>query len=207
MSKFVKSIKLTALAATFAAMGLLPQVVMAETTTATGAGALSTGARVDFAVVIPRFLQFQVGTAGATIDQVTFTVAAANVGDSSAIAGTGGNLGAGAVTVNVKANSGQVTITPTNNSAGLGMGNGTAGQTIAYTEITTTSSAAGTLPAPGLTNAGGAAVTPTLSAGNVTNRTATWTYAYANTTVPNAGTYGTGGAATGGRVTYTATTP
>ncbi len=164
---------------------------------------------MDFAVIIPRFLQFQVGTAGATIDLITFNMsaAAASVGNSVAQAGTGGNLGAGAVTVNVKANSGQVTITPTNNSAGAGLGNGTAGQTIAYTEILTASSAAATLPAPTLTNAGGAAVTPTLSAGAVTNRSATWTYTYANTTVPNAGTYGTGGAGTGGRVTYTATTP
>ena len=186
---------------------LLPQFVSAETATATGAGALSSAARVDIQVVIPRFLQFQVGTAGATIDQITFNVAAANVGSGIAQAGTGGNLGAGAVTVNIKANSGQVTITPTNNSAGAGLGNGTAGQTIAYTEILTASSAAGTLPAPVLSNAGGTAVTPTLSAGAVTNRTATWTYTYANTTVPNAGTYGTGGTATGGRVTYTATTP
>ena len=207
MSKLSKSIKLTAMAAGVAALGLMAQVASAETTTATGAGALSSGARVDIQVVIPRFLQFQVGTAGATIDQISFNVAAANVGTGTAQAGTGGNLGTGAVTVNVKANSGQVTITPTNNSAGLGLGNGTAGQTIPYTEILTASNAAGTLPAPTLSNAGGTAVTPTLTAGNVTNRTATWTYTYANTTVPNAGTYGTGGTATGGRVTYTATTP
>lgn len=207
MSKMTKSIKLTAAAATLAALGMFSQAASAESSLTSGAGALSTGAKVDIQVVIPRFLQFQVGTAGATVDQITFNVAAANVGSGTAQAGTGGDLGAGAVTVNVKANSGQVTITPTNNSAGLGLGNGTAGQTIPYTEILTASSAAGTLPAPVLSNAGGTAVTPSLTAGNVTNRTATWTYTYANTTVPNAGTYGTGGAATGGRVTYTAATP
>lgn len=197
----------TTLAVAVLAAVALPQFASAETVTATGAGALSAPARVDIAVVIPRFLQFQVGTAGATIDAVTFTVAAANVGNSTAVAGTGGNLGGGAVTVNVRANSGQVTITPTNNSAGLGLGNGTAGQTISYAEIVTASNQAATLPAPTLSNAGGTAVTPTLTAGNVTNRTATWTYSYANTTVPNAGTYGTGGTGTGGRVTYTASTP
>lgn len=197
----------TTLAAALLAAAALPQFASAETVTATGAGALSAPARVDIAVVIPRFLQFQVGTAGATIDAVTFTVAAANVGNSTAVAGAGGNLGGGAVTVNVRANSGQVTITPTNNSAGLGLGNGTAGQTISYAEIVTASNQAATLPAPTLSNAGGTAVTPTLTAGNVTNRTATWTYSYANTTVPNAGTYGTGGTGTGGRVTYTASTP
>lgn len=209
MSTLTKHIKLTAVAATFAALGMFTQTASAESNTATGAGALSSGAKVDIQVVIPRFLQFQVGTAGATVDQITFdmTAAAANVGNSVAQSGTGGNLGAGAVTVNVKANSGQVTITPTNNSAGAGLGNGTAGQTIPYSEILTASSAVGTLPAPALSNAGGTAVTPSLSAGSVTNRTATWTYTYANTTVPNAGTYGSGGSATGGRVTYTATTP
>lgn len=195
----------TTLAAVLVAGAALPQFAVAETVTATGAGALSAPARVDVSVVIPRFLQFQVGTAGATIDAVSFNVAAANVGNATAQAGAGGNLGGGAVTVNVRANSGQVTITPTNNSAGLGLGNGVAGQTISYAEILTASNAAATLPAPTLSNAGGTAVTPTLSAGNVTNRTATWTYTYANTTVPNAGTYGT--AANGGRVTYTASTP
>lgn len=172
-----------------------------------GAGSFSASARLDFAIVVPRFLQFQVGTAGATVDQITFNVAAANVGSGAAQAGTGGNLGAGTVTVSIRANSGQITITPSNNSAGLGLGNGTAGQTIPYTEILTSSSAAGTLPAPALTNAGGTAVTPALSAGTVTNRSATWAYTYANTTVPNAGTYGTGGTGTGGRVTYTASSP
>ncbi len=183
-------LKHTALAAVVGGAVLLAQPVCAESSVVFGgAGPFSTSARLDFAIVVPRFLQFQVGTAGATIDLVTFNVAAATV------------------TVNVKANSGQVTITPSNNSAGLGLGNGTAGQTIAYTEILTASSAAATLPAPALTNAGGAAVTPTLSAGTVTNRSATWTYTYANTTVPNAGTYGTGGTGSGGRVTYTASSP
>jgi hypothetical protein len=170
-----------------------------------GAGPFSTSARLDFAIVVPRFLQFQVGTAGATINAISFNVAAANVGSGTAQTGTGGNLGSGVVTVNIRANAGQVTITPSNNSGGTGLRNGVAGQTISYTQILTTSSDAANVPAPTLSNAGGAAVTPALSAGTVTNRTATWTYTYANTTVPSAGTYGT--AANGGRVTYTASTP
>ena len=172
-----------------------------------GAGSFSTSARLDFAIVVPRFLQFRVGATGATIDQISFNVAAANVGSGAPQAGTGGDLGAGTVTVSIRANAGQVTITPTNNSGGLGLRNGVAGQTIPYTEILTASSAAATLPAPALSNAGGTAVTPALSAGTVTNRSATWTYSYANTTVPNAGTYGTGGTGSGGRVTYTASSP
>ena len=61
------------------------------------------------------------------------------------------------------------------------------------------------LNAPTLSTAGGTAVNPVLNAGNVTIRSAVWTYAYANTTVPSAGTYGTSGR--GGRVTYTASIP
>ena len=198
-------LKKFALAVALAGAALTAQHAGAESTSAAGAGALSTAARLDFAVVIPRFLQFRVGSAGATIDLITFTVPAANVGDSSVIAGTGGDLGAGQVTVIVRANSGQVTITPTNNSVGLGLGNGVAGQTISYANISTASSAAATLAAPTLSNAGGTATTPTLNAGNVTNRNATWTYTYLNTTTPNSGTYGT--SANGGRVTYTASTP
>ena len=197
----------TALATALLAAAAVPQYASAETATANGAGALSAPARVDVSVVIPRFLQFQVGTAGATIDAITFDMSAAagSVGNSTAQSGSGGNLGGGAVTVNLKANAGQVTITPTNNSGGLGLGNGVAGQTISYAEILTASSDTTNLPAPTLSNAGGTAVSPTLSGGNVTVRTATWTYSYANTTVPNPGTYGT--SANGGRVTYTASTP
>jgi hypothetical protein len=191
-----------------AGAALVAQTARAESSTVFGgAGSFSASARLDFAIVVPRFLQFQVGTAGATVDLISFNVAAANVGSGVAQAGAGGNLGAGTVTVNIKANSGQITITPSNNSGGLGLGNGIGGQTIPYTQILTTSSAAGALPAPALSNAGGTAVTPALSAGTVTNRSATWSYTYANTTVPNAGTYGTGGTATGGRVTYTASSP
>ena len=205
MNTMTKTINLTALAAALASASLFPQYAVAEQTSTTGAGALATAARVDISVVIPRFLELRVGSVGATIDLVTFTVPAANVGDSSVIAGTGGDLGAGQVTVTVRANSGQVTITPTNNSGGTGLANGVAGQFISYSDIATASSAAGTLPAPTLSNAGGTAVTPTLSAGNVTNRAANWTYTYLNTTVPNSGTYGT--SVNGGRVTYTASTP
>jgi hypothetical protein len=178
----------------------------AETTTVTGAGALSAPAHLDFSVVIPRFLTFRVGTNTATIDQITFTVPGANVGDATPIAGTGGDAGGGsAANVAVKGNGGQITITESNNGTGTGLQHATLTDTIAYTQITTTSSDATNLNAPALSNAGGNTSTPVLNAGNVTNRTAVWTYAYANTTIPSAGTYGT--SAKGGRVTYTASMP
>jgi hypothetical protein len=171
-----------------------------------GNGALSTNARIDFSVVIPRFLSFRVGTTGVTIDQITFSPTAATVGNSTPISGTGGDAGAGtAANVSVLGNGGQITISEANNSAGAGLKHATLADTISYTEITTSSSD-GNLPAPALSNAGGNTSTPVLNgASSVTNRTAVWTYAYANTTIPSAGTYGT--SAKGGRVTYTASMP
>jgi hypothetical protein len=178
----------------------------AETTTATGGGALSAPAHLDFAVVVPRFLTFRVGTNSPTIDLITFTVPGANVGDATPIAGTGGDAGGGsAANVAVKGNGGQITITESNNGTGTGLQHATLADTISFTQITTTSSDAVNLNAPALSNAGGNTATPVLNSSNVTNRAAVWTYSYLNTTIPSAGTYGT--SAKGGRVTYTASMP
>jgi len=88
-----KSTILKAAVATALGAGVLLGVpANAETTTVTGAGALSAPAHLDFSVVIPRFRTFRVGTNSATIDQITFTVPGANVGDSTPIAGTGGSM-------------------------------------------------------------------------------------------------------------------
>lgn len=162
---------------------------------------------LNFRINYPRFLRFRVGATGAVINQITFTVPANQVGLGTPIAGTGGEAAGGtAATVQVVANNGQVTITATNNSGGLGLSNGVVGDPrINYNQIATTSSDAN-LPAPVLTNAGGTTSLPVLTtAPFVTNRTATWTYSYVNSTVPAPGTYGT--SARGGRVTYTATMP
>lgn len=162
---------------------------------------------LTFSLVYPRFLRFRVGTdAPGAVDQITFTVPAISVGDSTPIAGTGGDaLGGTAANVTVLGNAGQVTITATNNSAGLGLGTGVASDgRIDYNQIETVSSSPGTLPAPVLSNAGGTVALPLVS-GVVTRQTATWTYRYLNTTIPTAGTYGT--SANGGRVTYTASMP
>jgi hypothetical protein len=188
------------------AAALAPAIVQAEQTSTNGAGPLSTAARLDFQIIIPGFLRLRVGTVGPAIDQITFTVPAANVGDTTPIAGTGGDAGGGtAANVSVVANRGQVTITETNNSGGLGLGTGVvADGYIAYTQISTGTSD-GNLPAPALSNAGGNTSLPVINVGQVTNRTAVWTYSYLNTTIPSAGTFGA--LANGGRVTYTATTP
>ncbi|MEJ2059764.1 MAG: hypothetical protein P8Y64_04680 [Gammaproteobacteria bacterium] len=180
------------------AMATVPGIAAAQSTSATGGGALNASAKLDFQVVVPAFLYFRVGTAGATIDQIGFNVPGANVGDGTAVAGTGGDAGGGAVNVVLRSNAGQVTITPTNNSAS-GLSDG-AGNNISWSDITATSSDSN-LPTPTLSNAGGTAVQPTLNgASSVTTRTATWTYSYANNSVVPAGTYT-------GQVTYTAATP
>lgn len=204
----MKTINLKKLAAGLAAAGMLfAGNAAAESGFDTTVPTSTVAARVDFRIIIPQFLQFQVGTAGVgSIDTVTFTVPAASVGNSVAQAGTGGNLGVGAVSVVARGNGGNITITPTNNSAGTGLGTGTpADGFISYAEITTATSAGtgGGIGAPTLSNAGGTTVTLIPPSGKVNDRTATWTYSYANTTTPSAGTFGTAG----GRVTYTATMP
>ncbi|HXZ49825.1 MAG TPA: hypothetical protein VEG27_12420 [Usitatibacter sp.] len=184
--------------------GSLP--VYAESTTSTGGGALSAAAHLDFSVVVPRFLTFRVGTLNATIDVITFTVAAGSVGNATPVAGTGGDAGGGSGSnVSVLANGGQVTITESNNGTGTGLQHATLADTISYSQITTTSSDTTNLQRPVLSDTGGNTSLPVLNAGNVTNRSAVWTYAYANSNVVSAGTYGT--SAKGGRVTYTATMP
>ena len=97
-------------------------------------------------------------------------------------------------------NNGQVTLAASTTGA---LTNGTA-DTIAWSEITATSSLAA-LPSPTIPNTGaGAASNVTLSSGTkITDRTANWTFSYANSAVVAPGTYGT----TTGRVTYTASMP
>ncbi|HUI99184.1 MAG TPA: hypothetical protein VLY46_03065 [Usitatibacter sp.] len=189
-----------------AACLLLASGAQSESSTSTGAGALSSPAHLDFTISIPRFLSFRLGTTGATIDVITFTVPGASVGNATPVAGTGGDAGGGsAENVSVVGNGGQITITEANNSAGAGLQHATLAEAISYSQITTTSSDTANLQRPVLSDAGGNTSTPVLNAGNVTNRSAVWTYSYANATIPSAGTYGT--SAKGGRVTYTASMP
>ena len=137
----------------------------------------------------------QVGVCGATIDTITFAPAVIDVGDSTPVAGTGGDAAAGSgASVRLVSNSGQITITETNDTSnGLEGGAGD----IALSEISVTSDDAN-LGTPTLSNSGGGTSTPVLNGGNVTNRSAVWTYAYNNTTIPEADNYDV-------EITYTAT--
>lgn len=162
---------------------------------------------LNLQIVIPGFLYFRVGPDSGVEDTIVFTVPAANVGNSTPVAGTGGDAGAGSNVV-VRGNNGQVTLTVSavaGGGNGLGTGTGSDGY-INYNTITTNSTNAN-LPAPVMANAPGATSAPVLGCdvacaglGKVTNRSSVWSFSYANATVPSAGNYT-------GQVTYTASTP
>jgi hypothetical protein len=192
----------------------MPLISMAESNVQTGAGNLTATAHVDFQVTIPQVLYLRVGTgstytsgalaANTTIDEITFAPAAGSVGNGTAVAGVGGDLTGGVATAAVIGNGGNVTLNAT--SAGA-LSDG-AGDSIAFTQITTAASTLTTataLPAPVLVN--GASANVVLTAVNkVVDQDAKWTYAYANATTPPAGTYG-GVNTNTSRVVYTATMP
>jgi len=185
-----------------------PMFASAESVLTTGAGTLTAAARLDFTVVIPKVLFLAVGTGAAaltanpTIDLVTFDYTT-----NSTAVGTGAAAGAitgAAVPVRVLGNNGAITVTAATTGA---LTNGAAGDTIPWSQISAVSSDAANFPSPAIPLTGtGAGSAIAVSSGKVTNRSATWTYSYANTAVVAAGTYG---AVTGNnsRITYTATMP
>ena len=201
---------------------LLPLAAQAESNFVTGSGSLTANAKLDFIITIPKVLFLQVGTGtsyvnNGTVDNITFAVPAGNVGNGTAVAGTGGDLTGGAVTVRVLGNSGNVTL---GNSVTGPLSTGVAGNpTVPWSDITV---ATGTLASTtsGFTNAaiahppfntaaaGGASATPTTltASGGLVRREGSWTFAYANTATLPAGTYGST-VANNGIVTYTATAP
>jgi hypothetical protein len=200
-------------AAVLAALVAAPMLSNAESTFTTGAGSpITASAKLDFQIVIPKILFLQVGTgtnmaANATVNQIAFSVPAANVGDGTVISATAGSgdLGNGVVTARVIGNNGTVTFTSTTVGA---LGNG-AGDTISYGQIATAAAANTSvvvLAHPTLADAATTTVTLTPAAGKVLNRDAKWTYTYANAAVVPPGTYG-GVNTNNSRVTYTASMP
>jgi hypothetical protein len=190
-----------------------PLLANAESAINTGAGSpITASARLDFQIVIPKVLFLQVGTgtnmaANATINQIAFSVPAANLGDSTVISATAGSgdLGNGQVSAKVVGNNGTITFTSTTLGA---LGNGS-GDTISYADIATavaSNTSVTPLAHPALADASTTTVTLTPASGKVINRDAKWTYTYANTTVAAPGTYG-GVNTNNSRVTYTASMP
>lgn len=180
--------------------GIMP-AAYADSDFQTGTGALTANTHLDFRIVIPKFLRFQVGSTGTTVDLVEFQVPAANVGNGTAVARTNG----GTVPILLQGNAGNISLVGTTLGS---MNTGPAPtQTISYSEITSSSDNTN-LNAPTLVDgAASAAISITPNVGTqVVNRTANWTFAYKNTNYVAAGTYG-GVNVNNGRVTYTATLP
>lgn len=189
-----------------AMFAFVPFAAQAESNYVTAGNAV---AHLDFQIVIPRVLFLQVGTGtnllnNVAVDLIKFTPAAANLGDSSVISAiSGGDVSPGVVTAKVIGNSGDVKVTATTVGA---LNNGTAAETISWTQISTTSSATAAFPAPALTDGGAGAFVTLTATNHVVSQTAQWTYKYLNQTVPAQGTYG-GANVNNGRVTYTASAP
>jgi hypothetical protein len=196
--------KKLALVSALALSSLLTAPAQAESNLVVGTGAAA--ANLNFKVVIPRVLFLGVGTGAATTPMAINTTQNTLTFDYSTNgAAVGTTVAAGSITnngpvtaggtfpVRVLGNGGQITLTATN------LANLTSGtDNIPFTEITATSSDATNLAVPAVS---GGTSTPVISTGTkVTDRSANWTYAYANSTVAPAGTYN-------GTITYTATMP
>jgi hypothetical protein len=195
----------------------LPLVASAASTYSSGTGALTATATVNFEVFIPQTLYLRVGTGSAypgtlatdnVTDLITFSPAVGSVGNGTAVAGVGGDIGAGVETAAVLSNSGQtVSLSATEAAAGLTDGSG---DFIPFTQITTTAAvntASYTLLQPPVLNGTGGSSTITLTpTTGVVHADAKWTFSYANSVTPVGGTYGGVGVGNS-TVTYTASIP
>ena len=198
--------------AALAAMASLPGIAHAESRFVTGSATpLTASASLDFTITIPKFVYLRVGTGSAvannaTVDHLTFTVPAANIGDGNAVAGVGGDLSAGQVTARAPGNNGTKALSSTTTGA---LSNG-AGDTISWSQMDVTVAANTTatdLSHPTLVDASSTSINlPTTTGSKVTNLDARWTFAYKNEAVVPAGTYG-GVNTQNGRVTYAVSMP
>ena len=215
-----------AAAALVAAAALPAGTARAESTFVNGAG--TANARLNFQIVIPKFLYLQVGTGTypttvGTIDTLVFDMssAIANVGSGTAQSGTGGDLANGAVTALVVGNNFTAASYSFSATTTGALSNG-AGNTISWSEIQLAAgspsaivvvpAATAVLQHPGTVAApfaDGAATTVSLApVSKVINQAAKWTFQYKNTNVPASGTYGVNGATlNGGQVTYAIAMP
>ena len=194
------------------AASFLPTVAHAESRFVTGtASPLTASANLDFTVTIPKFVYVRIGTGttaanNTNVDNLVFTVPAANVGDGSSVAGTGGDLTGGQVTARVLGNNGTIAFSSTT----LGPLNNGAGDTISWTQMNvavTANTTATALVHPTLADGATTSVNLTPTSGTkVTNLDARWTFSYRNQNVVAAGTYG-GVNTQNGRVTYAVSMP
>ncbi|MEA1619934.1 hypothetical protein SOQ14_13505 [Erythrobacter sp. T5W1-R] len=196
----------------FATASTISTEAHAESRFVTGtASPLTATANLDFTVTIPRFVYVRIGTGtdranNTTVDNLVFNVPAANVGDGTSIAGTGGDLTGGQVTARVLGNNGTIAFSSTT----LGPLNNGAGDTISWSQMNvavTANTTATALAHPTLVDAATTSINLTPTSGTrVTNLDARWTFSYRNQTIVPAGTYG-GVNTQNGRVTYAVSMP
>jgi hypothetical protein len=179
---FSRKVLIVSVAAGFAAC---PMLVSADSDIGVGNGSTAT-AQLDFQIVIPEFVYFQVGDATAgNVDLVDFDLGVAvgaQPGDGNPVSATGANLGV--IPVVLITNAASVDLAAT----GLDLDSGT--DTLPLADITVV---AGAVPHPVFNGAA------TNVAGGVYNDTWTFTYSNPAAAPPAVGTYTT-------TVTYTATT-
>ena len=195
-----------------ASLAALPSGAHAESNFVTAAtGTLTGTAKLDFTITVPKFVFVQIGTGtnmanNTTVDNLTYTVAAANVGSGTAVAGVGGDLTAGQVTARVIGNNGTIAFSSTTLGA---MSNG-AGDTISWDQMNVavaTNTSATALAHPAFVDGSTTSVNLTPTSGTkVTKLDAKWTYSYKNQNIVAAGTYG-GVNTNNGRVTYGVSMP
>ncbi len=206
---FSKSKSAAALLTLTVFSGFALQPAWADQDIAVGSGN-SASANLDFRIIIPDFLVFRLGTAGAgNVDLIDFDLVASATqpGSGGPVAATAasGDLGNGAVTVGILTNlSGNLSTTVTAPAAGMNDGGL---NTIDYDDITTDDTGT-TLSAPQLVNgASAAAVTAVTGVTNTLAAGESWTFTYDNTATPPAGTYGGTGGTNDGQVTYAVALP
>lgn len=193
------------------AVSAFSTAAQAESKFVTGTTSLTASANLDFTVTIPKFVYVRIGTGtsmanNTSVDNLVYTVPAANVGDGTAISGTGGDLTAGQVTARVIGNNGTIAFSSTTLGA---MSNG-AGDSISWSQMNVavaTNTSASALSHPSLVDGSTTSINLTPTSGTkVTNLDAKWTFTYKNQNVVAAGTYG-GVNTNNGRVTYAVSMP
>lgn len=184
---------------------VIPAIAAAESNFVSGAAtATGANARLDFRIVIPSVLYLAVGSSNLPALTDNNTVDTVNFGTIANPGGGAVNAVSGPVNVAVRGNNGNISLTANHVGAG-GLSDG-AGEFISMTTITGTSGGGGIGHPTFVDNGASTPVVVTPNVGTkITNRTDTWTFSYANATIPAAGTYGT--STNQGRVTYTATMP
>lgn len=194
------------------AVSMFSSAAHAESRFVTGtATPLTANANLDFTVTVPKFVYIRIGTGtnsanNTTVDNIVFNVPAANVGDGTAIAGTGGDLTNGQVTARVLGNNGTIAFSSTT----LGPLSNGAGDTISWSQMNVavaTNTTATALVHPTLLDGATTSINLAPTSGSkVTNLDARWTFTYRNQNVVPSGTYG-GVNTQNGRVTYAVSMP